>query len=230
MKVVSATAGCLVTLEGGEGAGKSTQIRLLQQWLLRAGLSVTLTREPGGTPLGEQLRNLLLDPTLGALTPSAEMLLFSAARAEAVQQVIRPALERGDVVLSDRFVDSSLVYQGYGLGLDLGFIRSVGRQVCAGVWPDLTLVLDLPPEVGAQRRSAARTRVDRIEARGPDYHLRVRRGYLDLAVHEPERVRVVDASRRAEAVQQEIRRQVADVLRVCGLPVSVLEEGGGGAT
>ena len=212
---MGATSGCLITLEGGEGAGKTTQCRLLQAWLAASGLGVTCTREPGGTPLGERLRTLLLDPDLGPVSPSAEMLLFSAARAETVTQIIRPALERNEVVLCDRFVDSSVVYQGFGLGLDLGVIREVNARVTQGLTVDLTVVLDVPAETGNARRRAARG--DRIETRGQEYHQRVRDGYRQMAAQEPGRIRLIDGTAVVDTVQRELRGLVAMALARRGL-------------
>jgi dTMP kinase len=208
--------GCLVTLEGGEGSGKTTQGRLLAEWLRGLGVAVTVTREPGGTEVGERLRALLLDPNLGAVRPEAEMLLFAAARAQAVTEVIAPALARGDVVICDRFVDSSLAYQGYGLGVDLGFIRSVNERIAAGIVPDLTLLFDVPRPVGAARGGPGR-QPDRIEQRPETFHEAVRRGYLDLARQEPQRFCVIDAARPPHDVQEDARRAVAALLRRMGL-------------
>lgn len=212
---MGATQGCLITLEGGEGSGKTTQCRLLDQWLTAAGLRVTCTREPGGTALGERLRALLLDPGLGAVSAGAEMLLFSAARAETVAEIIRPALARNEVVLCDRFVDSSLAYQGYGLGLELNFIREVNARVTDGLTVDLTVILDVPPEMGYARRRTQQD--DRIEGRGRDYHRRVRDGYRQLAAQDPARIRCLDGTAPIDAVQRNLRDLVAMALVRRGL-------------
>jgi dTMP kinase len=206
-----AHGGVLITLEGGEGSGKTTQCALLAEALRRRGRSVAVTREPGGTPAGERLRALLLDPSVEPWEPVAEVLLFAASRAETVAKVIRPALQTGTVVLCDRFADSSLAYQGYGLGVDLGFIRMVNDAVTGGLVPDLTLLLDLPPEEG-QARKRGRGAADRIEARGPAYHHAVRSGYLRLAAEEPGRFRVVDAARSVSEVHEEVLAAVEDLL------------------
>lgn len=214
---MGATPGCLITLEGGEGAGKTTQCGLLREWLTGAGLCVTCTREPGGTVLGERLRSLLLDPELGPTSPSAEMLVFSAARAETVARVIRPALARGEVVLCDRFVDSSMVYQGFGLGLDPAFIREVNARITHGLTVDLTIVLDVPAETARARGRTARG--DRIETRGGDYHQRVRDGYRQLAAREPARIRLIDGTGPVDAVQRDLRGLVTMALARRGLAV-----------
>lgn len=221
---MGATAGCLVTLEGGEGAGKTTQCRLLREWLVAGGLSVTCTREPGGTVLGERLRALVLDPELGAIAGSAEMLLFSAARAETVARIILPALERNEVVLCDRFVDSSQVYQGHGLGVDREFIAAVNGEITAGAVVDLTLVLDVPVETGHARRRAERP--DRIETRGLTYHQKVRAGYRRLAAEEPNRVRLIDATRPVATIQRELRELVAMALARRGLSAPAVDREG----
>lgn len=210
--VVGAAAGCLISLEGGEGSGKTTQCRLLLSWLTESGLSVTAVREPGGTPVGERLRALLLDPALPELRPEAEVLLFAAARAQAVAEVIRPALDRGDVVICDRFVDSSLAYQGFGLGVDMEFIRSVNAAISGGLSPRLTVLLDVPVALGVARR-AGRGRRDRVERRGAAFHAAVRAGYLRLAAEEPQRFAVVDGTGAIETVHAEVRSCVGRVLR-----------------
>lgn len=213
---VGATRGCLVTLEGGEGSGKTTQCRLLAQWLADAGIAATVTREPGGTDLGERLRALLLDPTLSEARPEAEMLLFAAARAQAVEQVIEPALMRGDVVICDRFVDSSLAYQGYGMGVSLDFIRSVNDRVTGGLRPDLTLLFDVPRATGAVRRQGAGRAPDRIERRSDAFHQAVRQGYLALAAMEPERFVVIDSTAGIQSVHAQARRSVERLLGTRG--------------
>lgn len=216
--VSAAAAGCLISLEGGEGSGKSSQCRLLLDWLAGLGVRTTSVREPGGTEAGERLRAMLLDPSLPILRPETEVLLFAAARAEAVAEIVRPALAAGEVVVCDRFVDSSLAYQGFGLGADLGFIRMVNTAATGGLRPVLTVLLDVPPAVGARRR-AARGRSDRVEMRGTPFHSAVREGYLRLAAGEPERFAVVDGTGSMEAVQAAARRAVLGALRRCGHPV-----------
>ena len=207
--------GVLITLEGGEGSGKSTQCALLQAWLREQGLGVTVAREPGGTPAADRLRAVLLDRLLEPLEPVAEVLLFAASRAQTVAQVIRPALAAGQVVVCDRFVDSSLAYQGFGLGVDPAFILDVNARVTGGVLPALTLLLDLPPEEGRARKGAGGD-PDRIESRGIAYHQSVRAGYLALAAADPGRFCVLDAQRHVDAVQEQVRYHVRATLAARG--------------
>jgi dTMP kinase len=183
--------GFFVALEGGEGAGKSTQARLLAEWLERQGHQVLVTFEPGATPVGQQLRALLLDHQQVGLAPRAEALLYAADRAEHVARVVRPALSRGEVVITDRYVDSSIAYQGSGRELSADDIRRVSRWATDNLVPHLTVLLDLPPAVGATRRSRP---PDRLEAEPQAFHDRVRQGFLAQARRHPHRYLVVDAS------------------------------------
>lgn len=208
--------GRLITLEGPEGSGKTSQAERLRAGLVEIGVSVTLTREPGGTPTGERIRGILLHRDGAAdaaapLDPRTDALLFNAARAQLVAEVIVPALARGDVVLCARFADSTLAYQGYGGGLPLSELRVLERFATRDVRPDLTILLDLPPEVGLARKSG--DEVTRFEA-GFDlaFHGRVREGFLALAAAEPERFAVVDATRSFDAVFDAIAATVADRL------------------
>jgi dTMP kinase len=196
----------LISLEGGERSGKSTQLALLSAHLRARGVAFVLTREPGGTPLGERLRELLLAPDLGGITPRAEMIAFAASRAEVVARVIRPALARGEVVIADRYVDSSRAYQGYGLGVPLDEIDRVNAAATQGLLPHLTLLFDVDPAVAAGR-APDRAR-DRIEARDADFHARVRAGYLDLAARDPARFRVLDARRPAADIAADVASAV----------------------
>ena len=191
-------AGLFITLEGPEGAGKTTQLARLEARLRGTGRRVTVTREPGGTPLGLRVREVVLDPALD-MEPLSEFLLYSASRAQLVHDVLRPALERGDVVLCDRYFDSSLAYQGAGRGLPLPLLRGLTREVTGGLTPDLTLLLDLDPAVGLQR-AALRGQPDRLEKADLAFHQRVRAGFLELAQAEAERFAVVDAAQSADAV------------------------------
>jgi dTMP kinase len=171
--------GIFIVLEGGEGSGKTTQARLLAEHLRAAGGHVTSVREPGGTPAGDDIRQILLDPAHDGLDPRAELLLYVASRAEHVAKVIRPRLEAGDVVVCDRFTDSSLAYQGYGRGLDLAAIRTLNDLATGGLAPDLTIYIDLDPLVGIARAEGRGT-ADRLEAEEIGFHERVRGGFVEL--------------------------------------------------
>jgi len=208
---VAPSPALFITLEGGEGAGKSLQQEALARRVQARGRSVVCTREPGGTPLGERLREVLLDlgersVTLDALS---ETLLFMAARAELVASVIAPALERGAVVLCDRFADSTRAYQGFGRGLDLDAIDQLTAVATGGLRPDLTVLLDLPPAEGLSRASGT---ADRFGREDEAFHERVRDGYLTLAAREPERWLVVDATQTPEAVLDAIWQRVEPLL------------------
>ena len=202
--------GAFVTLEGPEGAGKSTQTVRLADALRAAGRTVTVTREPGGTPLGERIREVLLDAD-ARHDPLADALLFQAARAQLLSDVIRPALARGEVVLCDRFADSTLAYQGHGMGVPLDTLGALERIATGGLRPDLTLLFDLPPDVGLGRKAGAETRFE--QAFDLDFHQRVRAGFLALAAAEPARFVVLDAGRSADAVTAD----ALDALRAAGV-------------
>ncbi|MCS7282953.1 MAG: dTMP kinase [Anaerolineae bacterium] len=195
----------LITLEGPEGSGKTTQARLLADWLRARGHDVVLAREPGGTPIGDQIRAVLHDPANTDMAPWAEVFLYAASRAQLVSAVIRPALKAGKVVLCDRYADSTLAYQGYGRGLDLEALRQVIALATGGLTPDLTLYLDIAPEVGLARRRAGGGEFNRLDQETLEFHRRVRAGYLDLASQEPQRWVVVDASGSVEEVQETLR-------------------------
>lgn len=195
------SSGRFITLEGIEGAGKSTVARYVKEWLEARGLSVVLTREPGGTPLAERVRELVLKAEGEPLPPSAELLLMFAARSIHLANLIRPALARGDWVICDRFTDATRAYQGAGRGLDPAQVESLAQLVHADLVPDLTLLLDLPVEVGLARALARRGPADRFEQeRGPFFE-RVRAAYLQMARAESARFRVVDAGRDLSQVQ-----------------------------
>jgi dTMP kinase len=186
-----------ITLEGLEGSGKSTQIARLEQHLVGRGIDVTVTREPGGTPLGEKLRQVVLSPGNERISPAVELLIMFAARAVHLDSLIRPALAAGRWVLCDRFTDASFAYQGAGRGVGEEFIQSLESLVQGDLRPDLTLLLDLPVEVGLRRAAARRGREapDRFELEGSEFFQRVRARFLALAAQHPERIRVVDADR-----------------------------------
>jgi dTMP kinase len=197
-----------ITFEGPEGSGKTTQIRLLVEWLRQQGHDVVLTREPGGTDIGNQIRAVLHDPHNTAMDAGAEILLYSADRAQHVAQRIRPALAAGRVVVSDRYADSTLAYQGYGRGLDLETLRAITGFATGGLTPDLTLYLDIVPKEGLQRRQLGGDEWNRLDAEAPEFHQRVRAGYLELVTQQPERWAVIDGNRSVEEVQAEIRTLV----------------------
>ncbi|CAM3651211.1 dTMP kinase [Deinococcus frigens] len=184
--------GLFLSFEGPEGAGKSTQIARLAWHLEAAGQAPTITREPGGTPLGTRVRDVLLDPEL-TIDPLPEFLLYSASRAQLVTNVIRPALDRGKVVVCDRYADSSLAYQGFGRGLDAALLRGITAAATGGLWPDLTVLLDLDPVIGLQR-AARRGQPDRLEQADLTFHQRLRQGFVQLAEAEPDRFLVLDAT------------------------------------
>lgn len=191
--------GFFITFEGIEGCGKTTQLRLLKERLEAAGARVTATREPGGCPIADQMRAILLDANNSAITPLAELLLYAAARAQHVQEVIVPALERGFVVLCDRFTDATLAYQGHGRGLDLAVIGQLNGLATGALQPALTVLIDCPVEVGLSRALArieatSGAREERFELESVRFHERVREGYLALAAAFPERFVVVDGS------------------------------------
>ena len=191
-------SGMLISIEGGEGAGKSTVLNAVRDQLAGRGLEVVLTREPGGTIAGEAIRQLLLDPE-GSLCAQSELLLMFASRAQLVRELVRPALERGAAVLTDRFTDASFAYQGGGRGIDAGLIADLERWA-AGIKPDLTFLLDVGVDVGLARARARGAALDRIESEQLDFFHRVRAMYLARAAAEPERFRVIDASEPADAV------------------------------
>lgn len=196
-----------LTLEGPEGGGKTTQARLLADFLRSQGHDVLLTREPGGTPIGDQIRRVLTSLDNAGMDPATEFLLFSASRSQHVHEVIRPHLERGGLVVCDRFFDSSLAYQGYGHGLDLAALRAITAFATGSLTPDLTLLLDLPVPVGLQRRRGSGG-WNRLDAYDQAFHERVRQGYLALAQAEPKRWVTVNADQPEATVQAELRQAV----------------------
>ena len=200
--------GMFITFEGGEGCGKSTQVKRFAARLEASGRKVLLTREPGGTRLSELVRSLLKDEREDPPCDRAELLLFLAARAQLVNNVVLPALEAGTWVVSDRFSDSTFAYQGYGRGLPLDVLRMANDFACAGLRPDRTVLLDADPAVTLarmrSREAATATEADRIERAGAEFHSRLRRGFLEMAAAEPDRISVVDASGTPEEVEGRI--------------------------
>lgn len=200
--------GRFITFEGPEGGGKSTQVQALAEALRAEGRTVLVTREPGGTPLAEKIRGLVRDERADPPVARSEVLLFLAARAQVVAEVIRPALARGEWVLCDRFADSTFAYQGYGRGLAVDLLRHFNDFATEGLVPDLTVLLDVPPEVSrarlAAREAATATAADRIEQAGAEFHARLRTGFLALAKAEPARFAVIDASRPLAEVSRQV--------------------------
>ncbi len=203
--------GVLLTFEGGEGSGKSTQLKRLVAQIESVGLVARALREPGGTASGEAIRHILLDPQSAGLDARAELLLYEAARAQLVAQVIEPALAAGEVVICDRFFDSSTAYQGYGRGLDLEEVTRLNLIATAGLMPDRTLLFDIDPSLGVGR-AVGTGQADRLEAEDQGFHERVRQGFLALAAADPLRFRVVDASGSVEQVERSVWAVVEDLL------------------
>ena len=200
--------GLFVCFEGGEGAGKSTQSRLLRDWLVERGETVLLTFEPGDTPVGKELRRIVLDPATGELSDRTEALLYAADKAEHVDHVVLPALARGEVVITDRYVDSTLAYQGAGRTLAVPEVEAVARWATGDLRPHLTVVLDLAPEAGLGRFEER----DRIEGQSLEFHQRVRQGFLDLAAADPDHYLVLDARAPIEEIAATIRERLEPLL------------------
>jgi dTMP kinase len=218
-----AGGGVLIAFEGGEGAGKSTQVRRLQEWLTNEGLVARATFEPGATPSGAGIRSIVLDRANAGISSRSEALLYAADRAQHVHDVLRPALDAGEVVITDRFVDSSLAYQGAGRTIALDDVRMLSRWATEGVQPDLTVLLDLPPEVGLAR-ARGRAVADRLESESLEFHQRVRQTFRALAEAEPDRYLVLDARQTPDAIAAAIRVRVAELLS--GLPLQQLTQAG----
>lgn len=199
------TKGKFITFEGSEGCGKSTQSRLLCDYLEEKGYKVTYLREPGATKISEKIRDILLDAKNDGMSVPCEMLLYMAARAQIVDEIIKPALVRGGIVICDRYLDSTLAYQGYGLGVDIGLIKGVGKFATQGIMPCLTILLDVPVKKGLGYRKDSK---DRIEQRSLLYHNRVRQGYFKLARLEPKRIKIVKVDHDKTVTQTRIRQLV----------------------
>jgi len=204
-------AGLFVTFEGGDGSGKTTQAGLLESWLTEQGRRVVRTREPGGTDLGLELREIVLHRR-GHIAPRAEALLYAADRAQHVDTLVRPALEHGDVVVQDRYIDSSVAYQGAGRVLGGDEVRDLSRWAVEGLAPDLTVLLDLDEAAARSRLDASRTTYDRLEAEAQDFHARVRAAFLAIADAEPERFLVVDATLPVDEIAASVRSRVETLL------------------
>lgn len=206
--------GLFVTLEGGDGAGKTTQSELLGTWLEARGHEVVRTCEPGGTRLGVEVRRLLLHggDDIGAVDARAEALLYAADRAQHVAKVVRPALARGAVIVQDRYIDSSLAYQGAGRVLDAADVRRLSEWATEGLWPELTVLLDVDPETASARRRARGGSADRLESEAAEFHAAVRAGFRQFAQAEPDRYLVLDASRPVEELHEQIIARVAALL------------------
>jgi dTMP kinase len=202
------TSGRFITFEGGEGTGKSTQVRLLASYLSQSGADIVQTREPGGSPSAEEIRGLLVTGAPNRWSPLAETLLFYAARVEHWRQVIEPALARGAHVLCDRFSDSTLAYQAYAGGLDRHMIEQLHRLVLPEAAPHLTIVLDLPVEAGLQRAASRRDQETRFERKGIEFHERLRAGFLDIAQRDPRRCAVIDAAQPIERIHSAVLAEV----------------------
>jgi dTMP kinase len=199
-----------ITFEGLDGSGKTTQLAILAAYLQEQGIQFLQTREPGGTDIGDQIRGCLHDVANTAMAPAAEILLYSASRAQLVAEVIRPGLAAGAIVLCDRYADSTMAYQGYGRGLDLEALAFITRFATGGLRPDLTLLFDLDPQRGLDRRTTFGEEMNRMDLQTEAFYQRVRDGYAALAAHEPERWVVIPADRPAEYVQADVRRIVRE--------------------
>ncbi len=204
-------AGLFITFEGGDGSGKSTQAELLSAWLTDAGHTVVRSREPGGTDLGVELREIVLHRK-GLIAPRAEALIYAADRAHHIATKVRPAVDRGEIVIQDRYLDSSVAYQGAGRVLDPKEIRDISLWATEGFMPDLTILLDLDETIGRERLDEARTKYDRLEAEERDFHARVRAGYLELATAEPDRFLVLSATDPIETIATAVRARVEALL------------------
>lgn len=199
-----AIRGRFITFEGGEGSGKSTQLSRLAEWLAGRGISVVTTREPGGAPSAEVIRSLLVEGAVDRWQPTTEVLLHYAARAEHLAHTVKPALDNGQWVLSDRYADSTIAYQGYGHGMDRDMIDTVHAATTGGLMPDLTLMLDIPVQAGLERAHGREHAEDRYERMGLEFHERVRQGFLEIAAQQPDRCAIVDATLGLDDVTSQV--------------------------
>ena len=204
--------GILISFEGIEGTGKTIQSKLLCEYLLKKGHNAILTEEPGGTQIGHKIRELLLSIDHKGMTPLTELLLYNASRAQHIKEVILPAINRGTVVITDRFADSTVTYQGYARGIDLNFIDSIEKIVTSGLRPDITILLDLDVETGLNRNRGI-NKMDRLELEDVEFHKQVRSGYLEIAAKEPERIKLIDASESIEQIHKKIVKIVMAFLK-----------------
>ena len=207
--------GLFITLEGGDGAGKSTQIRNIERFFQRKGLVVVHTRDPGGTPISEKLRNILLDNENSEMDPVTEMMIYAASRAQNVREKILPAIERGDIVICDRFVDSSVAYQAYGRQLG-DMVEEVNRHATGGLVPDITFWMDIDPEAGKARAAKAGD-LDRLELEKMDFHYRVYEGYRRIAEKDPDRVKRIDAADTVDNIRDHIYECLEELCRSKGI-------------
>ncbi|WP_393966263.1 dTMP kinase [Exiguobacterium sp. S22-S28] len=203
--------GTFITVEGPDGAGKTTQLQLLADYLKAEGYEIVMTREPGGTRIGNEIRSLILNPDFKEMDEMTEILLYAASRAQHVNELIRPALEAGKIVLCDRFIDASIAYQGYGLGYSIEQVQEINRQATNDLTPDRTYLFDLTV-ADSKRRMVERGALDRIEQRDDDFRQRVYEGFLTLAEQEPERIQLVDANHSIDDLQQILRQDVLTYL------------------
>jgi dTMP kinase len=210
---MTAIGGLLITFEGPDGGGKTTQLRKTSEWLTELGVEYLVTREPGGTQIGEQIRDVIHDPKNKEMYPTTELMLYAASRAQITRQVIKPALDSGMVVMVDRFIDSSVAYQAYGRGLPIDDIHMLNGLSTKGLTPDLTLLLDVDPETGIIRRTLGGVELNRLDLEAIAFHERVRKGYLDMVGNDVSgRWRVIDAGRPVDEVWIDVRNTVEGAL------------------
>lgn len=205
--------GIFITFEGIDGSGKDTQAKLLAKYFKNKGYSVIRTREPGGTSIGEKIRKILLSPKISRVDQRAEVLLFAASRAQIVSNIIKPALEKGKIVISNRYVDSSYAYQGIARKMGLDWVIEINKWATQGLLPDITFFLDIPEELGLKRVDKSRNIRDKIEKDGEIFQKKVREGYYKLAKLFPERYRIIDANRNEDLIQKDIKKEVDKFIR-----------------